>query len=347
MTPLGLPLALTMGEPAGIGGEITLMAWNAERSRGQTFFAIDDPDRLAALARRLHIDVPIKAIAEPGEAASIFSAALPVLPQPLAVPVRPGDPDPANAKAVLGSIARAVAAALQGQAAGVVTNPINKKVLAEAGFPHPGHTEYLGELTGVAHPVMMLACPGLRVVPVTIHAPLRTAIGQLTAAAIVMAGRVTARALVEDFAIAAPRIAVAGLNPHAGEDGLLGSEEKDIIAPAVDRLRAEGLVVVGPLPADSLFHARARAEYDAVLCMYHDQALIPLKTIDFDHGVDVTLGLPIVRTSPDHGTAFEIAGRGIARVDSLLAALRLARNMAGNRAAGVGPVRGRPALAGD
>ncbi len=345
--PMGLPLALTMGEPAGIGGEITLKAWQAERCRDRSFFVIDDPERLAAIAHDLNLDVPIQTIAEPGDAAAIFATALPVLPQPVAVAVPPGRPHPANAAAVLGSISRAVAAAQAGTAAGVITNPINKKVLADAGFPHPGHTEYLGELTGVAHPVMMLACPGLRVVPVTIHAPLGQAIGALTSDAIAAAGRVAARALVEDFAIPAPRIAVAGLNPHAGEDGMLGREDLDIIAPAVDQLRAEGLMATGPLPADSLFHDRARAEYDAVLCMYHDQALIPLKTIDFDHGVDITLGLPIIRTSPDHGTAFEIAGQGIARVDSLLAALHLAREMAGNRAQRLERKRERPALAGN
>jgi 4-hydroxythreonine-4-phosphate dehydrogenase len=344
---MGLPLALTMGEPAGIGGEITLKAWQAERCRDRAFFVIDDPERLAAMVHDLNLDVPIQTIAEPGDAAANFANALPVLPQPLAVAVRPGRPDPANAAAVLGSIARAVAMAQAGTAAGVITNPINKKVLADAGFPHPGHTEYLGELTAVARPVMMLACPVLRVVPVTIHAPLGQAIDALTIDAIVTTGRVTARALAEDFAIPAPRIAVAGLNPHAGEDGMLGREDLDIIAPAVDQLRAEGLMATGPLPADSLFHERARAEYDAVLCMYHDQALIPLKTIDFDHGVDVTLGLPIIRTSPDHGTAFEIAGQGIARVDSLLAALHLAREMAGNRAQRLERKRERPALAGD
>lgn len=344
---MGRPLALTMGEPAGIGGEITLKAWRAERGGDRAFYVIDDPDRLAAEAAALDLDVPVRAIESGEEAVEVFGDALPVLPEALPVAVRPGHPDPANAVAVLASITRAVEAALTGTAAAVVTNPINKKVLSDAGFPHPGHTEFLGELTGAERPVMMLACPGLRVVPVTIHAPLRIAIDEITSDRIVFAGQVTARALAVDFAIAKPRLAVAGLNPHAGEDGMLGSEERAIIAPAVDQLRDEGINATGPLPADSLFHARAREEYDAVLCMYHDQALIPLKTLDFDHGVDITLGLPIVRTSPDHGTAFEIAGRGVARADSLLAALALAREMAANRGAATGPAAERSARAGD
>ncbi len=347
MSTTPLPLALTMGEPAGIGGEITLKAWRAERSGARPFFVIGDPDRLAAEAGRLGLETPVRTIEAPAEAPAVFRDALPVLPQPWIRPVQPGRPDPANAEAVLGSIARAVEAVRAGEAAAVVTNPIHKKVLADAGFRHPGHTEYLGELTGAARPVMMLACPGLRVVPVTIHAPLREAIGQITADAIIAVARITHRALKVDFAIGAPRIAIAGLNPHAGEGGMLGGEEEEIIAPAVERLRAEGLTVTGPSPADSLFHARAREAYAAVLCMYHDQALIPLKTIDFDHGVDITLGLPIVRTSPDHGTAFEIAGRGVARADSLLAALRLARTMAENRRASMEPRAERPVLAGD
>jgi 4-hydroxythreonine-4-phosphate dehydrogenase len=232
----------------------------------------------------------------------------------------------------LSSIRLAVDAAMTGEAAAVVTNPIHKKTLADAAFKHPGHTEFLGELTDTLNPIMMLACPGLRVVPVTVHAPLAEAIGQITTEAIVTAARITNEALIRDFAIPAPRIAVAGLNPHAGEQDMLGSEERDIITPAVDQLRRDGLSVTGPAPADSLFHARARATYDAVICMYHDQALIPLKTVDFDNGVDITLGLPLVRTSPDHGTAFDIAGRGIARESSLLAALQLARAMAECRA---------------
>jgi len=339
------PLALTMGEPAGIGGEITLKAWRAEKDSGNTFYVIDDPERLSAAAEALGLDIPVSPITRAEEAPALFPRALPVLPQFLPRPVQPGRPDAANAGAVLASIRLAVEAAMAGEAAAVVTNPIHKKTLADAGFRHPGHTEFLGELTGAERPVMMLACPGLRVVPVTVHAPLATAIGRLTTGSIVAAARITYEALQRDFAIAAPRLAVAGLNPHAGEQGMLGSEEREIIAPAVERLRRDGLSVTGPAPADSLFHARARAQYDAVICMYHDQALIPLKTLDFDNGVDITLGLPVVRTSPDHGTAFEIAGRGVARESSLLAALRLARSMAEHRAKACGGAPKRPAFA--
>ncbi len=345
MTCAAPSLALTMGEPAGIGGEITLKAWTAAQSGANVFFAIDDPARLRSLAETLGLDTAIEEINEPAQAAAVFPRALPVLTQPLAAPAVPGRPDGANADAVLASIRRAVEATLAGEAAAVVTNPINKKVLADAGFRHPGHTEFLSELCGGATPVMMLACPGLRVVPVTIHRPLRDAIAELSTEAILSAARITAAALRSDFAISEPRLAIAGLNPHAGEDGMLGSEDRDIIAPAVDALRAQGLAVSGPAPADSLFHARAREGYDAVLCMYHDQALIPLKTIDFDHGVNITLGLPIVRTSPDHGTAFEIAGRGVARESSLLAALGLAREMAGNRIAALARDAERSAVA--
>ena len=338
-----------MGEPAGIGGEITVKAWHGAKDSGNAFFVIDDPDRLAAVAEALGLDIPIAPIAAAEEAQEVFPRALPVLPQPLARPVQPGRPDTANAGAVLSSIRRAVEAAMSGAAAAVVTNPIHKKVLADAGFRHPGHTEFLGELTGAEKPVMMLVCPGLRVVPVTVHAPLATAIGQLTTADIVTAARITYAALQSDFAIATPRLAIAGLNPHAGEQGMLGDEERDIITPAVEQLRRDGLAVTGPAPADSLFHARARKLYDAAICMYHDQALIPLKTVDFDNGVDITLGLPVVRASPDHGTALDIAGRGVARESSLLAALDLARSMAGHRARAraetPGGPRLRPALA--
>jgi 4-hydroxythreonine-4-phosphate dehydrogenase len=338
-----------MGEPAGISGEITVKAWHAAKNSGNAFFVIDDPDRLAAVGEALGLDIPIAPIAGAEEAREMFPRALPVLPQPLARPVQPGRPDAANADAVLASIRRAVEAAMSGEAAAVVTNPIHKKALADAGFRHPGHTEFLGELTGAEKPVMMLACPGLRVVPVTVHAPLATAIGRLTTGDIVAAARITYAALQSDFAIATPRLAIAGLNPHAGEQGLLGDEERDIITPAVEQLRRDGLAVSGPAPADSLFHARARERYDAAICMYHDQALIPLKTVDFDNGVDITLGLPVVRTSPDHGTALDIAGRGVARELSLLAALDLARSMAGHRARASAEGRSgagqRPALA--
>jgi 4-hydroxythreonine-4-phosphate dehydrogenase len=346
------PLAVTMGEPAGIGGEIALKAWLArapapraqkDRIGGRAgtpkealppFYLIDDPDRLAALARGLGWPVPVRAIAAAEEAGGVFAEALPVQPIGLPLRARPAHPDPADAPAILGAIARAVAAVRQGQAAAVVTNPIHKENLYRSGFRHPGHTEYLAELAGTGEvPVMMLASPALRVVPVTIHLPLRQAAESLSAAAIVHAGRVTAAALKRDFGIAAPRLAVAGLNPHAGEGGGLGSEDGAIIAPAIAELRAAGIDARGPLPADTMFHAEARRGYDAALCMYHDQALIPLKMIDFWGGVNVTLGLPFVRTSPDHGTALAIAGRGVARADSLIAALCLAAAMAARRRA--------------
>ena len=336
-----------MGEPAGIGGEITLKAWLAEMDTGVPFYVIDDPQRLSKIARGLGLDIPVEAISEPDDAAALFHRALPVLSHPLPRPVRPGLPHPGNAEAVCTSISRAVSAAMENKAAAVVPNPIHKKTLADAGFPHPGHTEYLAELTGGKTTVMMLACPGLRVIPITIHVPLKDAIAQLSSEAIITAGRITAQALITDFAIPSPRLAVAGINPHAGEQGMLGSEEQDIITPAVDQLRQDGLAVTGPAPADTLFHDRAREQYDAVLCMYHDQALIPLKTLDFDNGVDITLGLPVVRTSPDHGTAFDIAGSGVARESSLLAALHLARSMAENRARAQAPGAGRRAFAGN
>lgn len=337
------PIAVTMGEPAGIGGEIALKAWLARASAPRAgtskeplppFYLLDDPDRLAALARALGWPVPVRPIAAPQEAAGIFAEALPVLPLGIAPRARPGRPDPADAPAILGAIERAVAAVQGGRAAAVVTNPIHKENLYRAGFRHPGHTEYLAELAGTGEaPVMMLASRELRVVPVTIHLPLRQAAESLSAAAIVHAGRVTAAALRTDFGLAAPRLAVAGLNPHAGEGGGLGREDGEIIAPAIAELRADGIDARGPLPADTMFHAEARQDYDAALCMYHDQALIPLKTIDFWGGVNVTLGLPFVRASPDHGTALAIAGRGLARADSLIAALRLAADMARRRAA--------------
>jgi 4-hydroxythreonine-4-phosphate dehydrogenase len=253
---------------------------------------------------------------------------------PLSKPVTLGSPDTENAKSVVRSIDVATEFAMSGQAAGVVTNPIHKDTLYSAGFSHPGHTEYLGAITKATRaPVMMLAVPGLRVVPVTVHVPLKDAPARLTREAIVSAGETTADALKRDFAIANPRIAVAALNPHAGENGQLGREEIETIAPAVQALKDKGIAAFGPKPADTLFHAKAREGYDAVLCMYHDQALIPLKTIDFDRGVNVTLGLPIVRTSPDHGTAFDIAGKGVANPSSLIAAIELAADIAARRRA--------------
>jgi 4-hydroxythreonine-4-phosphate dehydrogenase len=333
---MALPLALTMGEPAGIGGEIALKAWLRRGDGVPPFFVIDDPGRLAALACRLGWTVPVRPLNVPQEAAAVFAEALPVLPVGGTPRAEPGCPDPADAPLVIGAIEAAVAQVRGGRAAAVVTNPINKDALYRAGFRHPGHTEYLAELAGTrASAVMMLACAQLRVVPVTIHLALRQAVAQLSAAAIVHAGHVTHQALVRDFGIARPVLAVAGLNPHAGEGGALGREDIEIVGPAIAELRAEGIDARGPLAADSMFHAEARRGYDAALCMYHDQALIPVKTIDFDGAVNVTLGLPFIRTSPDHGTAFDIAGSGVARPDSLIAALRLAAQMAARRHDGV------------
>lgn len=330
------PLAVTMGEPAGIGGEITLQAWRARRAGGPAFFVIDDPQRLRQLAAALDWPVVVAEITAPEETASVFADALPVLPLGgPAVNTVPGIPDPANGAAVISSINQAVALVRAGRAAAVVTNPIQKSALYAAGFRHPGHTEYLADLAGLKEPpVMMLAGGGLRVVLATIHVSLRRALNELSTAAIIHVGRATAAALARDFAIPRPRLAVAALNPHAGEGGAMGDEEDRIIAPAVAALRAMGIDVDGPKPADTLFHAAARTRYDAVVCMYHDQGLIPLKTIAFDSGVNVTLGLPFVRTSPDHGTALDIAGRGIASPASLLAALDMARDMAAARRGG-------------
>jgi 4-hydroxythreonine-4-phosphate dehydrogenase len=319
------PLAVTMGEPAGIGPEITIAAWRAMRPAGPAFFVIGDPALYAA--------APVAPIAAPEDAAAAFGNALPVLPLALATPAVPGRLDPRNAPAVIAAIELAVRLAQAGRAGGVVTNPIQKSVLTAAGFPHPGHTEFLGELAGTGvPPVMMLACPGLRVVPVTIHLALKRAAAELTTEAIVAQGRVVAAALRRDFGLASPRLVVAGLNPHAGEDGTMGREDIEIVAPAVAALREAGIAARGPLPADTLFTPRARATYDCALCMYHDQALIPVKTLDMDGGVNVTLGLSIVRTSPDHGTALDIAGKGLADPGSLMAALRMAGDMARMRA---------------
>jgi 4-hydroxythreonine-4-phosphate dehydrogenase len=318
------PLALTMGDPAGIGGELTVRAWQALHRDGPCFVALDDPRRLSG--------VPIAEVTSAAAALEIFPNALPVLPIGLAVPARAGEPDQANAKAVLESIERAASLCLGGDASGMVTNPINKAALYDAGFAYPGHTEFLAALTGAAgKQIMMLASPDLRVVPVTVHASLRNSIGMLTTDAIVVAARTTAIALRREFGIAHPRLAVAGLNPHAGEQGALGDEETTIIAPALATLRAEGIDVSGPWPPDTMFTRAARARYDAAICMYHDQALIPLKTLDMDHGVNITLGLPIVRTSPDHGTAYDIAGKGVADPSSLIAAIELAATLAARR----------------
>ena len=316
-------LGLTAGDPAGIGPEITVKSWERLRHEGPVFALFGDADAVAA---------PVRRIANPRAASRYFADALPVVDVPLVCPARAGKPDGSNAAAVVESIARATRAALRGDVDAIVTNPISKIVLARAGFAHPGHTEFLAELTASGgHEVMMLASPALRVVPVTIHLALREAIAALDQAAIVRAARTTHEALRARFGIASPRLAVAGLNPHAGEEGRMGDEEGTIIRPAVATLRAEGFDVRGPLPPDTMFTEHARGTYDAAICMYHDQALIPLKTLDMKNGVNVTLGLPIVRTSPDHGTAFDIAGSGTADPSSLVAAIRLAARMAGAR----------------
>lgn len=334
------PAALTMGDPAGIGPDITLMAWLRRNTDSVPPFAfLGDAGLLRDRARALQLDVPVTTVANIGEAGAVFAHSLPVLPIALAEPAVAGAPSTANAAAITASIEAAVALAFSGEASAVVTNPIAKHVLAAAGFPHPGHTEFLGALTRArgfdASPVMMLCGPDLRVVPVTVHIALADVPGALTAERIAAAVRVTAAGLQRWFGIAAPYLAVTGLNPHAGEGGLMGTEEQTIIAPAIAALRAEGYTVNGPYPADTLFHARARKNYNAAIAMYHDQALIPLKTLAFDEGVNVTLGLPFVRTSPDHGTAFDIAGKGMALPDSLIAALRLAASMATHGAARV------------
>lgn len=329
----GKPLALTMGEPAGVGGEITLKAWLRRNGEGiPPFFIIDDKERLEGLAEKLGLKVTVAVIDNPGEAMAVFPSKLPVLSRLPAVKARPGELSLKNAAAVLSSIETAVALVRSGDALAVVTNPIHKQCLYEAGFSFPGHTEFLADLAGISTPpVMMLACPELRVVPVTIHVSLKEAVKSLTTEAIVTMAVIVEAALRLDFSIAEPRLAVAGLNPHAGEGGAMGDEEREIIGPAVAELRRLGVKVFGPEPPDTLFDARARRTYDAVICMYHDQALIPIKTIAFDHAVNVTLGLPFVRTSPDHGTALNIAGSGKADETSLIAALKLAADMARHR----------------
>ncbi|MGZ9034069.1 MAG: 4-hydroxythreonine-4-phosphate dehydrogenase PdxA [Rhodospirillales bacterium] len=327
------PLVLTMGEPAGIGGEIALKAWLARENGLPPFFLVDDAARLRALAGSLGLPVPVRAVSGADDALGVFAEALPVLDRPLPRPSLPGRPDPANTAAVTGAIETAVTLVRSGEASAVVTNPIHKKALYQGGFPFPGHTEYLATLAGgECRPVMMLACAALRVVPVTVHVSLKRATEMLRVEDIVASASVTHAALRHDFGIRQPKLAVAGLNPHAGEDGEMGGEEAAIIAPAVAMLREEGMDVTGPLAPDAMFSPRARAGYDAAICMYHDQALIPLKALDFDGGVNVTLGLPFVRTSPGHGTALDIAGSGRASEASLVAALSLARDIAERRA---------------
>lgn len=334
-----LPLVVTMGEPAGIGPEITLAAWALRRQRGlPCFYMVADPWHMRRVAAKTQPGTEIFEISDPAEAPAAFETGLPVLAVENEGDVIFGKPQQATAAAVIRSIDTGVDHVLRGRAAAIVTNPIQKSVLYDAGFHHPGHTEYLADLcskfagSDALDPIMMLAVPALKVVPLTIHIPLRQVAGALTQSLIVETCEGVARALRRDFSIASPRIAVAALNPHAGEAGKIGHEEDDIIRPAIAALQNRGINAIGPLPADTLFHERARKQYDVVVCMYHDQALIPLKTIDFDNGVNITLGLPIVRTSPDHGTALDIAGSGKASPQSLIAAILTAADIAARRA---------------
>jgi 4-hydroxythreonine-4-phosphate dehydrogenase len=331
-------LALTIGEPAGIGCDIALIAWSMRRERNlPAFYLLADPDHVAARAQQIGIDVALEPVT-PEQAPGRFDMALPIVPLAERATAAPGRPDDTSAAVSLASIRRAVRDVIDGRASAIVTNPIAKAVLYRAGFTDPGHTEYLARLAhemagATATPVMMLWCPDLAVVPVTIHVPLRAVPELLTADLIVETGKIVAHDLATRFGIVAPRLAIAGLNPHAGEDGLIGDEELRVIRPAIERLAGIGISVRGPLPADTLFHAAARQTYDAALCMYHDQALVAIKTLAFEDAVNVTLGLPFVRTSPDHGTAFDIAGTGRASPESLIASLKLAAQLAANEAA--------------
>ena len=319
------PIALTCGEPAGVGPQLAVAAW--ETLKGELgFFLIGDPAHLPSGA-------PVVVIDDPAQAGAKMAQGLPVLVHHFPAPARPGTPDPANAQTVIEVIKRGVHLVQGGAASALTTGPIHKKSLLDgAGFVFPGHTEFLADLADIDRVVMMLVAPDLRVVPVTIHIALAEVPAALTARLICDTVRIATAALSRDFSVTAPRLAVAGLNPHAGEGGAMGREDIEVIAPALDQLRAEGLNIIGPLSADTMFHDRARAGYDAAFAMYHDQALIPIKTLAFDEGVNVTLGLPFVRTSPDHGTALDIAGLGRANPASLIAALRLARDTASSRA---------------
>lgn len=319
------PLALTMGDPASISGEISLMAWLAkEQEKLKPFFMIDDPERLKSLANKISLDVPIQEITNVNEANATFKNALPVLPIKLAEPSIPGISNPKNANATILSLDKAIQFAIDGSASGIVTGPINKSTLYNNGFNAPGHTEYIASKTGSPYPVMMLSCPELRVVPVTVHLGLKEAINSLNQKDIETTINVVDDALKNNFGIYNPRIVVTGLNPHAGENGKFGDEENNIITPAIQKLKKDGLNVRGPIAPDSAFHKSARSTYDVVVCMIHDHALIPIKTLDFNKGVNITLGVPIVRTSPDHGTAFDIAGTGKADPNSLIQSIHMA-----------------------
>ena len=326
------PLALTLGEPAGIGPDITIKAWlRRNELKLPAFYLLGDRDFLSGRANTLGLKIRLAEV-RPEDAFDAFADALPVVTTGHSATAQPGQPDHTSADAALASIRQAVDDVIGARASAVVTNPIAKSVLYRAGFRHPGHTEFLAELAATdghtPQPVMMLWSPALAVVPVTIHISLREAIAQLSTDLIVTTVRIVAAALKARFGLANPRLVVSGLNPHAGEEGSLGTEELSIVAPAVEMLRAEGIEIRGPLPADTMFHDAARKTYDCAICMYHDQALIPVKTLAFEDAVNVTLGLPFIRTSPDHGTAFDIAGTGRANPSSLVAALRLAARMA-------------------
>ena len=322
-----------MGDPAGIGGEIAIMSWCDHRTELPPFYLLDDPDRLARLMAATGLSCPIAEIRTAHEAASTCINALPVLRLSAPVQALPGDDSTADGRMVIEAIDRAIDASQDGEAAGMATNPIQKSRLYGAGFAAPGHTEYLGQRAKLTHPpVMLLAGPSLKVVPVTVHLSLKDAVAALTRAEIVRTLKITIASLKSDFGIAAPRIAVSGLNPHAGEAGYMGREEIDIIAPAISEVTDTWADIRGPLAGDTMFHSLARAEYDVAVCMYHDQALIPLKTLDFDNGVNVSVGLPFVRTSPDHGTAYNIAGTATANPTSLVSAIRMAGDIAASRA---------------
>jgi 4-hydroxythreonine-4-phosphate dehydrogenase len=329
------PLAVSLGDPAGVGPELLAQAW-AQRAELDLppFFAVGGRSLLAEAGQLRGLDLRVEPITDHREAAEVFAHALPVLGLADCA-YRPGSPGREGAQVALQSLHEAARLALSGAAGAIITGPVAKAHLARAGFLHPGQTEFVAQACGVAasDAVMMLAGPSLRTVPLTVHVALAEVPGLVTVDLITRRARIVAGALTRDFGIAAPRIAVAALNPHAGEDGRMGREDIEVIAPAIAVLRAEGIDATGPHPADALFAARARAEYDVALCMYHDQALIPLKTLDFDAGVNVTLGLPIVRTSPDHGTAFSIAGKRIADAGAMIAAIRMARQCADRRAA--------------
>lgn len=339
MTPAPAPLAITLGDPAGIGPEVILGAWlrlRAER-RAPPAFVVGGPELLRACAQGLGIDCPIVPIADPTEAAFASAVGLPVLAL-LDGPWHPARPSPDGARLALASLRWATQCALAGAAAGVVTAPVSKGALAAIGWDYPGQTEFLADACGAPYrdAVMMLAGPSLRTVPLTVHVALSEVPALLSPDLIAHKARIVAAGLARDFGLARPRLAIAALNPHAGEGGQFGDEEARIIAPAIAALQAEGIDVFGPVPGDALFTPRARGSYDAALCMYHDQALIPLKALEFDEGVNVTLGLPIIRTSPDHGTAFGIAGKGLADPGAMAAAIVMAAQMAASRAAAHG-----------